>query len=388
MKNIIYTTFILLLLILASCTSDKSTAYPEDLQGKQALLSEKKTQLKDLQKEIDILKTEIEVLAPNRSKVVKVVAIDTLSKSAFTKFVNIQGVVKSGNQVNVSAATGGRIVRLYVEEGQYIKRGKLIAKLDIETLDNQVSELQTSLSLAKQVYERQARLWSQNIGSELQYLEAKTNKERLEKSLATINSQVSKGNVYAPISGVVDKEYMSSGEMASPGLPIVSIISTSSVKVEADLPESYLGIIKKGDLVDINFPALDRSLKSRVSLIGRTIDPANRTFKVEVELKNPGPSLKPNLLAEMKIKELSQSDIIKIPLTLVQEEISGQRYVYVMVEENNSFIAKKKYIDIGESFDEEVVIPIGLKENDLLITEGSRNIVANEPVQLIKPTTK
>lgn len=154
------------------------------------------------------------------------------------------------------------------------------------------------------------------------------------------------------------------------------------------MPESYLGIIKRGDLVDINFPALDRSLTSKVSLIGRTIDPANRTFKVEVELKNPGPSLKPNLLAEMKIKELSQSNVIKIPLSLVQEEISGQRYVYVMEEENNGFQAKKKYIDIGESYEEEVVIPIGLKENDLLITEGSRNIVANESVQLMKSIIK
>lgn len=386
-KKINISILILVLALIYGCNPSSDGVYPEDLVGKKRLLIEKKDQLSSLQEEIDILKTEIEKLSPNLTKRSKIVSTTKIDKRDFEKYVDVQGIVASDDIVNVSSAVGGRITRVYVKEGQYVKRGATIAKIDMETTQNQVQELETSLDLAKTVYERQERLWKQNIGSEIQYLEAKANKERLEKSIATIQSQLAKSRVYAPISGVVDREYASSGEMAGPGSPIVSILNTAKVKVVVDLPESYLGIIKRGDLVDIKIPALNKELRSKVTLIGRTIDPANRTFKVEVNLNNKGAELKPNLLAEMRINELTQKDVIVVPLTLVQEEVSGKRYIYLVDTEGEEPRASKRYVEIGESYNDEVVIETGLTGDEILIVNGARNITENEVITFSEPDT-
>jgi len=270
-----------------------------------------------------------------------------------------------------------------VSEGQYVKRGQLIATTDMVTLEKQISEIQTSLALAKTVYERQQRLWDQNIGSEMQYLEAKANKERLEKSLETLNSQVSKKYVYAPISGYVDKEFLKQGEMASPGMPIVQILNTSKIKVEAELQESLLGKIKSGEYVDVIFPALEDTVKSRVTMIGRTIDPANRTFKIEVGMDSRRGKLKPNLLAEIMINDYVQKDALTIPINCIQEEVSGKKYVYRAVDVDGKTLAEKTYVQMGESADSDIIITLGLNPGDRVITDGARSLSHND---FISPT--
>jgi len=277
-----YILGIVLLTIISCKPSSDSDIVPDDLDGKRAYIIEKKKELKALQAKIDEVTKEVERLDPPKEKPALQVATLALEAKEFKRFIEVQAQIVADDVVNASSEIGGRITSLLVKEGSRVSKGSLIAITDMSTLETQIAEINTALSLAKTVFERQQRLWDQNIGSELQFLEAKTNKERLERSLETLNSQISKKNVYAPISGVVDMEFLSQGETAGPGMPIVQILNTSKIKIVADLQESMLGTVRKGDMVEVFFPALDKTTKNRISMIGRTIDPANRTFKIEI----------------------------------------------------------------------------------------------------------
>jgi len=214
--------------------------------------------------------------------------------------------------------------------------------------------LSKSLELAVELYERQSRLWKQNIGSEVQYLQAKNNKERIEKTMETMRFQKRKANVYSPISGFVDQEFLKLGDLAAPGMPIIQIINTSKVKVVANVPESYLGKVKKGEKVTIK----------------------------EVELPNKGGVLKPNLLSLMLINDFSTTNSVVIPIDLVQQEVSGKQYVYTVANGKSGPMAKKIYIEIGENYEGEVVITNGLTGSETLITKGARNLSDGEFIEI------
>lgn len=356
-------------------------AIPEDLNGKKEFLKNKKAELRQLTSLIEKTEQEIEGLIPDDQKARTLVTTAPVEMKNFERYVEIQAAVEAEDMVAASSETGGRILRMNFKEGSYIRKGQLIAKIDLEQIDKQIAELQTSMTLAKDVFERQERLWKQNIGSELQYLEAKNKVERLEKSLETIQFQQTKGNVYAPISGVVEMVNLKQGEMASPGMPILQILNTSKVKVVADIPETYLGKIKRGEMVTIKFPALDKEIQARISQIGRTIDPANRTFEAEINLNNSKGIYKPNLLASMLLNDFKAKNVPVIPVEMVQQEVSGKDYVYIKTAGEKGAIAKKVYVETGENYNGEVIIKSGLTGGDELILDGARGLAEN---QLIK----
>ncbi len=381
-----YIVSILLLILLGACQPEaaKQSTIPTDLVGKRAYLKEKKAEFRELTRTIDKLETEINELAPPSEKAKKLVTTTSIELKDFKRFIEIQGVVESDDVVSVTSEVGGRIILYKIKEGQYVKKGQLLAKVDLEQIDKQEAELSKSLELAVELYERQGRLWKQNIGSEVQYLQAKNNKERIEKTMETIGFQKRKANIYAPISGVVDMEFLKLGDLAGPGMPIVQIINTSKVKVIANVPESYLGKVKKGEKVTVKFPALDQTTTARVSQLGRTINPANRTFEVEVELPNRKGILKPNLLSLMLINDFSTTNSVVIPIDLVQQEVSGKQYVYIVMDGQEGPTAKKIYIEIGENYEGEVVIIDGLTGSETLITKGSRNLSDGEFIEISK----
>jgi len=376
MKKTLYIS--LIILIINGCQS--GTEYSNDVSGKRAELADKKAILKSLESEIKILESEILKLDPPKEKSPILVNGKKLKNEIFERFITIQGIVESNDLVNVSAEMGGRIKTLRVNEGDYVRRGQSLATLDMETFEKQIEEINTSLSLASTVYERQKRLWDQNIGSEIQYLQAKNNKERLEKSLETLESQVAKREIYAPISGYVDRKFLSAGEMAAPGVPIVNILDASQVKITADIPESYLGKINRGDIVEIHFPALNRNIQEKINQISRTIDPANRTFQIEINTSNKNNTLKPNLLAEVKFMDYKQENSIVAPVDYILEEVSGNKFVYTAQQRDNKMVAKKTYVQLGESYNGQIIIVEGLKEGDILVTDGSRNVAENDPI--------
>lgn len=362
---------------MVACQSEATTeqeVIPTDLVGKKKYLKTKKSELKELNQTIAQLEAEINELAPPIEKAKILVTTLPITKKDFKRFVEIQAVVQSDDVVMASSEVGGRITQLTVKEGQAVRKGQLIATVDLEQIDKQEAELRKSLELATDLYERQSRLWKQNIGSEVQYLQTKNNKERIEKSLETLSFQKTKANVYAPIAGVIDQEFLKVGELARPGMPIVQILNTAKVKVVANVPENYLGKVKKGETVLIKFPAINEEIKARVTQLGRTINPSNRTFEVEANVSNRKGILKPNLLALMLINDFEAMDAITVPIDLVQQEVSGKQFVYIQEQAGAVAIAKKVYIEIGESYEGEVMITDGLTGAEVLIMEGARGV--------------
>ena len=292
-------------------------------------------------------------------------------------------MVIADKSANAVAETPGRITQLRVKEGDYVKKGELIATLDMETFKTQKNDILNILTLARDIFERQSKLWANDIGSELQFLETKNNVERLEKSLQLIDLQLTKGSVYAPISGVVDREVLKQGEIASPGMPIVQVLNTRDVKVLVDLPERYLSILKKGMRVEVYFPSLDITKKGRVSLLGRSIDPANRTLKFEVDVDNRKGILKPNLLAELKIVETTLDDVITIPLEMIQQDVNDNSFVMTATVIEGEDKATKTQITVGDIYEGVAVIEEGINETTIIINDGARLVSNMEGIEIV-----
>src|SRR5690606_3690749 len=271
----------------------------------------------------------------------------TVTDTIFNQYITAQGLLEADETISVNAETTGRLIKLNIDEGDYVEKGDLVAVLDLEQLNRQMAELETSYQLAQEVYERQKRLWDQNIGSEIQYLQAKNEKERLEKSLETLAYQQSQGKIYAPVSGVVDVVGIREGELVSPGASIAVILDVRQLIATADVPENYLGSAHLGDEVTVRFPSLDVETQGRISLIGSKIDKSNRTFKIEVKVGWVAKNLKPNMLTEITLNISTVKDVITIPINIVQQEINGNKYLMVVDRNNGTLVARKVYITTG-----------------------------------------
>ncbi len=379
------TAFVLLFFMTIACQQEQQVdpnAIPVDLNGKKEFLKNKKAELRQLTQLIQKTEAEIEGLIPDDQKARTLVTTTAVALKDFERFVEIQAAVEADDMVAASSETGGRILQMRYKEGDAIRKGQLIAKIDLEQIDKQISEIETSMTLAKDIYERQARLWKQNIGSELQYLEAKNRVEGLEKRLETIRFQQTKANVYAPISGVIEMVNLKQGELAAPGMPIIQILNTNKVKVVADIPETYLGKVKRGEMVTIKFPALATEIQAKISQLGRTIDPANRTFEAQINLNNSKGIYKPNLLASMLINDFEAKNVPVIPVEMVQQEVSGKDYVYIKAPGEKGTIAKKIYVETGENYNGEVIITSGLTGGEEMIIEGARGLAENQLVKV------
>ena len=339
--QLIFPFLFLALLVGCQPPADMPDDIPDDLPSLRAAIKEKKAAYNALGKEIEELQERADEGDPNKEVRRSLFTVAPIEQKDFQHYVTVQGNVASDDIVNASSEVGGRIIALKVDEGDFVKKGALIAKVDLESVDKQIAEVEKSLELAKEVYERQSSLWEQKIGSEIQYLQAKNNKERLEKTLETLDFQLTKANVYAPISGAVDIVYLKDGELAAPGAPIVQILSTSRLKVVADAPEDLLGSVKRGDRVSVYFPALDERQEVRITLLGRRIDSANRTFEIETSLSNRSGLIKPNLLAEIRINDYTEEEVIIVPLELVQQEVGGKDFIMVKGGTQQEPVAQK-----------------------------------------------
>ena len=379
MKQFLY--FSSLIIFLAACGQPGNGIAGDDLQSLQSSLSEKQAEVKQLQEEIAIIQEQISQLDTS-VKSRRLVTIDTVIQEDFKHYVEVQGTIQSDEVVNVSSEVPGRIIRIPVKEGQMVNRGQLIAQLDMESTQKQMDELETALSLAETVYERQSRLWDQKIGSEIQFLEAKNNKERIEKSIASLEAQLKRAYIYAPTSGVIEQMRAEEGEYASPGLPIVTIVNISKLKVSADVPETYVGTVKKGEKVLIKFPNIDEEITTTISMIGKTISEGNRTFLVEAMLGSKSNLYKPNLLALMRLSDFEVKDGVQVPMSVVQQEASGKHFVLIAKEGDEGMYASKVYVKIGRSYDNMVLIEEGLQAGELFILEGARGLANNELIEV------
>lgn len=371
-----------LLYIFSLSTLVASCEQGDTIEDKKAALVEKQQALATLEMEISNLKQELATENPPPPKARKAVTVLQAVKQNFNRFITIQGNIEPNEIAIVTPEVPGRIVSCAVNEGDYVQKGSLIATIDMEQVEKQIAEIENSLRFAKDVYNRQKRLWDQQIGSEIQFLQAKNQVESLEKSLESVRFQQTKAKVYAPISGYIDMVNQKPGELASPGMPIVQILDSRQVKIVAEVPDRYIGKVNRGDLLHVRFPALDSTLKARVALVGKTINPNNRSFKAELKLTNPNGTFKPNLMAEVLISDYEAKDVVVLPLELVQQEVGGKQYVMTVVTEGqDGKIAKKVMVETGESYDGSIVITKGLTGGETLVASGARGLADGELIK-------
>lgn len=359
------------------------------LEAKRNELKQKKATLLTLNQEIQKLEADIAALDPSLAQKVKQVSVSItpLQAKDFSHFVSVQGKVESNRSADIGSQTLGTVKAVYVREGQQVKAGQVLAQLDDAAMRTTLQEIETSYDLAVTLFEKQERLWKQEIGTEVQFLQAKNQKESIERRIATMKEQLEMYKVKAPFAGVVDYAGPKVGETLSPGMPAFRIVNSGDLSLKADLSESYVPFIKRGDKVKVDFEALGKSYNATISVVGQTINPASRTFPVEVKLPND-PMLKPNLFGSIAINDRIVKNAITIPLSVVQNSEIGN-FVYLAVKnENGEWTARRQPIELGLNSNGEVEAKSGLKSGDLLITAGYKDLSDGQQLIVTEPATK
>jgi len=372
-------SFLALVGLLAACGGPGA----QTLEEKKKLLQSKKSELQALNKVISKLEEEILAADPSAKAAVKTVPVVTtsLSPTTFTHFVEVQGRVEADNMVMVSPQTGGTILSLNAKEGQTVRKGQVLARLDDAIIERNIEELKTQLELAAILYEKQKSLWDQEIGTEVQYLSSKNNKEALERRLATLEEQKALTLVKAPISGTVERVIMKSGELAAPGAPILQLVNNQELSVVAELAENYSPYVRRGDQVKLHFPILNKDLQARIQRVSETINPIDRTFTVEVQLPR-NRDFKANMFAEIAINDRTLKDVVTVPVSLVQNSDVGQYVFVAQTNEQGQAIARRVNITTGLSYDNEIVVEEGLSAGDQLITTGFKGLSDGQFISL------
>ncbi len=366
-------TFIVLVASCSKSGGDKVSQKKEELAKLQ-------TEEKAISEKIQKLQAELNILDPNKEEE-KVISVTTtpIAVSNFKHFVELQGRLDAKNNILVSPQVGGAITNLYVKEGDYVKQGQLIATIDNSVMKQSLQEIEVQLETAKVFFEKQKNLWDQKIGTEVQFIQAKSNVEALEKRLATLQTQTAMTKVTAPLNGFVDEIRQRAGELAAPGLGIVRIVNSDNLKVVAQAADTYAGTIKQGDLVTIKFPDLGKETTARLTFVSQTVNPASRTFVIEASVPKIDPQLKPNMTAIMNVNDQSKGDAVIINRNLIQQDEAGN-VVYVAVTEGGKKVARSRKITTGLTYGGDIEIVSGLQAGDLLITQGYQDLVDGQAI--------
>lgn len=362
--------------LLAACGSSQK----EGLEGKKEELSKLKTQRGELEQQIKALEAEIAKLdtAQKAENKIRLVTVSPLQPREFKHYIELQGALDAKNSVLVTPKTPGAVTAVLVKEGDFVNVGSTIARIDDSILRESIEELKTQLTLANTLFEKQQLLWDQKIGTEIQYLQAKNNKEALEKKLATLNTQLAQSNITSPIAGTVDLVNIRVGEMAQPGLGVVRVVNLGNLKVAAKIADTYVANVKKGDEVIVKFPDLQREYNARISFVSATVDPLTRTFTIEANL--PGAKdLKPNMMAQVQVNDATRKEALVIDQNYVQNTEKGN-VVFVAATRGNEKIAEAKVVETGLAYNGKIEIVSGLSAGDLVITQGYQEVVDGQVI--------
>ncbi len=357
-----------------------------DAPKKSATLTELTSEKSDLMQQIDSLNNVLKSVEKRISKLdttkrLNVVTAIKAEEKLFRHYIKVQGTVEADQSVELYPERSGTITRIFVKEGQKVTKGQTLLQIDDSIIERSLMELQTQLDLAATTFERQERLWNQNIGSELQFLQAKAQKEGLENSINSLKEQGKKLKVLAPFSGVIDEVFAKTGGLAAPQIPTFRLVNLNTVHIESEVTESYLKSIKKGTEVDLFFPSIGKNIQAKIDQVGNFINPNNRSFKIRINIENPNNELKANLLADVKINDFKETGIV-IPTKLIQRDRVGKTFVYTLIKDGEGFKVQKTYIQDKMTYDNESFIVDGLTPYTLIVDKGSRLVKANENVIL------
>ncbi len=364
-----FITLTLLVVLLAACGK------PQDKNAELATLKDQKSKL-----EAQIAALEKEVGAtPGAAQRTKTVGLTEVTTAPFRHYIDLQGKVDAKDNVPVTAKMPGVLTRILVKNGDNVRRGQLLAQMDDNVMSSSLSELELQLRTAEDVYNRQKGLWDQKIGTEMQFIQARSQKEAAEQRIVTLKQQLGQSRIYAPISGTVDLVILKIGQAISPGMPLCNILNLSKLKVQGEVTEAYASKVRQGDQVVVIFPDLNKEITTKVTYVSKTINPMTRTFSVECLL--PASSdYRANMVAVMKIVDYQNPKAVTIPVNLVQTADDGE---FVLVAEktgDKTAVAKKVLIKTGNNYSGNVEITSGLKAGDLVISTGYQEINSGETV--------
>lgn len=386
MKYLSYFSIFALILLVSCGEKEKSVddiienGSKAELQQKRETLNKEMRNLNSQIKKLDEKLADFE----DSSNYALVEALE-LKPTDFKHYVNVQGDVTTDQNIMIYPEFSGVLEAIYIKEGDEVKKGQRLAKIDDGGQSSQLAEMQAQLDLAQTRFERQKRLWDENIGSEIQYLEAKTAYERIESSVAQMRSQLNKSVIYAPFDGKVDEIITDQGQVVSPGqTPIFRLLNLDEMYVSANVPETYVGNIQEGTEAIVSLRALGKSFVGKVTQVSSNISESNRNFRVRVSIPDSIDFVKPNLIATVRLNDYMAKDAIVIPENILQENASGESFTFALDMENDS-IGKANFreLKLGKNYQGEIEILSGLEASDIVITEGARTVKKDDKVRVL-----
>lgn len=388
MKKILSLT-VLSILLFACSGKNKNGNLDEIIQSKDLakIKATRETVHKDYEKLVaDLAKLDKAIAELDTNKKNPLVQIITLKDTMFSHYIEIQGNVDTKENIMISPEYSGILTQVNVKAGQRVAKGQVLARIDDGGMGSQLAQAETQLALAKTTFEKQKNLWNQKIGSEIQYLQAKTAMESQQKTVAQIKSQLNKTLVTAPFSGTIDEVLIEKGKVVAPGMNLFRIVNLSNMYVTANVPENYIGQLKLGAVVDVYLNSLGKNYQGKVRQIGNYINPNNRTFGIEIALPNPDNLLRPNQVAVLKIEDYKNPKALLLPENILQETADGSKVIYVIdkIDSKNNAKATQKAIEIGYTSGAFVEVKSGLQVGEIVITEGGKALKDGQTVEVIK----
>ncbi len=372
--------FIITILVAGffACTPAERTA-----EQVTAEIGKTRGKIGDLNVKLTELEAELAAMQTEETQSGVKVKTEMVSVRDFSSYINTSAMVEAVNAAMVSPEMNARILKIHVNEGQKVSKGQTLVTLDDESMVNSMAEIDKALELSKTMYEKQKDLYDQGVGSELQYLQAKNQYESLVKSRESLMTQLSKRKVVAPFSGYVETIYQKVGEFATPGRQIAELVSLSSLYLNTELSETYIDAVNKGDTVWLSFPNLpDLEKVATVAQVGKVINPASRTFSIRVDMNNPGEHIKPNMLANIKIKDYELKNAFVVPTFLIRQDINGS-FMYLARPHDGDYFAVKTYITTGRSDGTYTVVEDGLDQTALIVTSGFNQIKDGNQLDIV-----
>ncbi|WP_462250172.1 efflux RND transporter periplasmic adaptor subunit [Ekhidna sp.] len=387
--NHILTLFITATIV--ACGGNESSSIKDivaggDIESIQEKKKELSAQLRQVEGDIALLDSAIRASSGDEN--LPLITALKVEEQKFVHFVELQGDVTTRQNVLVYPEVAGTMTKVHVTEGDRVKKGQLLASIDNGGLDNQLIQMKSQLSLAETTYERQKRLWEQEIGSEIQYLQAKTNYESQKAAVDQIESQLNKYSIRAPFAGIVDDVVKDQGTVVSPGGPgseVFRVINLSNMYIETAVPESYITSVTKGKQVKVFFPILNESMESYIKETGNFINPNNRSFTVEIPVTNKSGNVKPNLTARVHINDYEKEGALLIPQSAISENSEGEQYAYMVtnISKDNVAFAKKTIITTGKTQGDVIEVLSGIQNGQSIIIEGARSVKDGQEVKIL-----
>ena len=386
MKNLILILLTILTFVSCGNAEKQSVEAVIDSNNEVSIIemrSDLVTQQQDIIAKLTLLDAKLSELNPEEK--IPLITTFTAIQENFQHYLELQGRVETKQNIVLMPEMGGILTHVYVKNGEKVTKGQLLARIDDGGMGQQLAQMQIQSELAKTTFERQERLWKQKIGSEIQYLQAKSNFEGQQRAVNQMEIQVAKTGVRAPFSGTIDNVITEQGSVVSPGqTPLLRIVNLRNMYIKTDVPETYISSVTKGQQVYVSFPVLGKSLDAQIRQAGNFINPNNRTFKIEIDVPNTDNLIKPNLTARLRINDYTNENALLIPQNIISENAQGEQYIYVLKNiDNNKAQAQKVIIKTGETQGDVIEVLEGLNDGDQIINEGARSVEDGQSVRII-----